>query len=112
MFSQNDTNKVFVYFSSNTSRQFKFLLNKSNKYFYLFVCICGCASGHRDCFNEENWGKSALSMHAMDMHPNQFSLENFIVSLVKRLSPQQIRREFRFIEKFKTLPFGLNRYNV
>ena len=71
------------------------------------------SSGHRGCFNEDKWDKSALSMHAKDMHPNQFSLENFTVALVKKVSPQQIRREeFWVIEKFKTIPLGLNRYKV
>ena len=71
------------------------------------------SSGHRGCFSADKWEKSALSMHAMDMHPNQFSLENYTVALVKKVSPQQLRREeFRFIEKFKTIPHGLNRYKV
>ena len=52
-------------------------------------------------------------MHAKDMHQNNFSLDNFTVALVKKVSPQQLRREeFRFIEKFKTIPLGLNRYKV
>ena len=102
---------------------------KSNNVIYLWLCrLCSekeayfgrttqeChdrSSGHRGCFSEDKWEKSALSMHAKDMHPNQFSLENFSVALVKKVSPQQIRREeFRFIEKFRTIPFGLNRYKV
>ena len=52
-------------------------------------------SGHRSCFNgdEGKWEKSALSMHAKDMHQTQFSLENFTISVVKKVSPQQLRRE-------------------
>ena len=70
-------------------------------------------SGHRSCFCESKWEKSALSMHAKDMHQNQFSLNNFSVALVKKISPQQLRREeFRFIDKHRTIPFGMNRYKV
>ena len=71
------------------------------------------SSGHRGCFNDERFDKSALSMHARDMHQNNFSLDNFTIALVKKVSPQQLRREeFRFIEKYKTIPLGLNRYKV
>ena len=71
-------------------------------------------SGHRSCFRDEGkWDKSALSMHAKEVHGEQFSLENFTVSVVKKVSPQQLRREeFRFIDKFKTITHGLNRYKV
>ena len=72
-------------------------------------------SGHRSCFNgdEGKWEKSALSMHAKDMHQTQFSLENFTISVVKKVSPQQLRREeYKFIEKYRTIPLGLNRYKV
>ena len=52
-------------------------------------------------------------MHARDMHQNQLSLNNFSVAVVKKVSPQQLRREeFRFIDKYKTLSLGLNRYKV
>ena len=71
------------------------------------------SSGHRGCFSDEKWEKSALSMHAKDMHQNQFSLNNFSVAVVKKVSPQQLRREeFRFIDMCKTLSLGLNRYKV
>ena len=64
-------------------------------------------------FTEDKWEKSALSMHAKDMHQDQFSLNNFSVSVVKKVSPQQLRREeFRFIDKYRTISLGLNRYKV
>ena len=71
-------------------------------------------SGHRGCFtNEEKWENSALSMHARETHSDNFSLENFEVSIVKKSSPQNIRREeFRYIEKFRTIQLGLNRYKA
>ena len=69
-------------------------------------------SGHRSCFNnEDKWDKSALSMHAKDVHQNNFSLNIFKVSVVKKISPQRIRREeFKFIDKYRTASLGLNRY--
>ena len=71
------------------------------------------SSGHRACFADDKWEKSALSMHARDKHQNDFSLNNFSVAVVKKVSPQQLRREeFRFIDKYKTIPQGLNRYKV
>ena len=102
---------------------------KSKNVIYMWVCklcfekdvyfgrtIQEChdrTSGHRGSFNEEKWEKSALSMHAKDMHQTQFSLDNFSISIVKKVSPQQLRREeFRFIDKYRTIPLGLNRYKV
>ena len=69
-------------------------------------------SGHRNCFNNVDKNeKSALSMHAKDMHAVDFSLNNFCV--VKKVSPQNLRREeFRFIDKYGTIPLGMNRYKV
>ena len=71
-------------------------------------------NGHRSCFNlnnEDKWDKSALSMHAKDSHPNNFSLDIFNVCVIKKVSPQVIRREeLKFIDKYKTLSMGLNRY--
>ena len=70
-------------------------------------------SSHQSCFSESKWEKSALSMHAKDMHQNLFSLNNFSVALAKKVSPQHLRRdEFRFIDKYRTIPFGMNRYKV
>ena len=71
------------------------------------------SNGHRGCFNDEKWLKSALSMHAREMHQANFSLENFTVSIVKKVSPQQLRREeFKLVDKYRTIPLGLNRYKV
>ena len=69
-------------------------------------------SGHRSCFNNaDKVEKSALSMHAKDAHENDFSLKTFNVSVVKKVSPQQLRREeFKFIDKYRTASLGLNRY--
>ena len=70
-------------------------------------------SGHRGCFDEEKWDKSALSMHAREVHQTQFSLDIFTIAVVKKISPQRLRREeYKFVEKFKTKAMGLNRYKV
>ena len=68
-------------------------------------------SGHRNSFNEEKWENSALSMHAREVHKMQFSLDIFNISIVKKVSPQQLRREeFKLIDKVRTATLGLNRY--
>ena len=69
-------------------------------------------NGHRGCFTDDKkWEKSALAMHAKDIHNSDFSLKNFSISIVRKISPQRIRREeFRFIEKYRTIQLGLNRY--
>ena len=71
-------------------------------------------NGHRSCFNdEEKVENSALSMHAKETHDSDFNLKNFKISIVKKISPQNIRREeFKFIEKFRTIQLGLNRYKA
>ena len=66
---------------------------------------------HRGCFTDEKWESSALSMHARSVHGENFSLNNFKISLIKQCSPQRIRREeFKYIDKFKTRTCGINRY--
>ena len=88
------------------------LCQDSDSYFGRTTQKCHCrTNGHRGCFNEEKWDKSALSMHAKDVHGSVFSLKNFTVSIVRKASPQHIRREeFRYIEKYRTISLGLNRY--
>ena len=115
---------------NNTKITIPMSLNcKSRNVIYLWKCkLChttnecyfGCTcqkfhhrtNGHRGCFTDEGkWEKSALAMHAKDIHNSNFSLKNFSVSIVRKVSPQRIRREeFRFIEKYRTIQLGLNRY--
>ena len=104
-------------------------MNKSKNIIYMWICkLCGeketyfgrrtqeChnrTSGHRGCFDEEKWDKSALAMHAKEVHQTQFSLDIFTVAVVKQVSPQRLRREeYKFVEKFRTNALGLNRYKV
>ena len=124
--------QYLVTVNDNVVRIHRNLNCRSRNVIYMWICkICGekevyfgrttqCqtrTSGHRKCFTghfeEGKWEKSALSMHAKEMHQSQFSLENFTISLVKKVSPQQLGREkYRFIEKYRTIPLGLNRYKV
>ena len=105
----------------------RFLNCKSKSIIYIWLCnlcddepyfgrtIQACrnrTSGHRSCFNnEDKVDKSALSMHAKECHQNNLSLNNFSVAVVRKVSPQQLRRqEFKFIDKFMAASKGLNRY--
>ena len=70
-------------------------------------------NGHRKCFFNGEFEKSALSMHAKDKHPDNMSLENFRISVVKETSPRNIKREeFRMVDKYRTKILGLNRYKT
>ena len=85
----------------------------SETYFGRTVQEChNRTSAHRSCFNSgDKWDKSALSMHAKDKHQMDFSLGIFNIAVVKKVSPQRIRREeFKFIDKYRTASLGLNRY--
>ena len=67
---------------------------------------------HSGCFTDVNkWENSALSMHARSIHGENFNLSNFKISLIKKCSPQRIRREeYKYIDKYKTRTRGINRY--
>ena len=66
---------------------------------------------HRSCFSEAKWEDSALSMHSRSIHANHFDLKDFKITLVKKCSPQRIRREeFKHIDKYRTRNRGINRY--
>jgi hypothetical protein len=100
---------------------------KTKNIVYMWICnLCGekevyfgrttqeChnrTNGHRGCFNDEKWENSALSMHAKDVHQMRFSLDIFSISVIKKVSPQRLRREeFKYIDKYRTNSLGLNRY--
>ena len=66
---------------------------------------------HRGCFTEEKWESSALSMHSKSAHAEEFDLKHFRISLLRKVSPQRIRREeFKLIDKYRTRTVGINRY--
>ena len=90
------------------------ICNNENAYFGRTIQEChNRTSGHRACFNDNNFQKSALSMHAKDKHQNNFSLENFKIAIIKKVSPRKIKREeFRVIDKCRTKSYGMNRYKT
>ena len=66
---------------------------------------------HRSCFSSTKWEESALSMHSHSIHEQNFDLKDFKITLVKKCSPQRIRREeFKHIDKYRTRTRGINRY--
>ena len=118
-----------VEINGNTLRIPRHLNCKSKNIIYMWICkLCGVketyfsrtiqdyhdrSSGHRGCFNEEKWEKSALSMHAREVHQMNFSLDIFTIAVVKKVSPQRLRREeYKFIDKYRTNSLGLNRYKA
>ena len=70
-------------------------------------------NGHRACFNADDYKKSALSLHAMENHPDHFDINIYKMAVLKEVNPRCLNREeFRYIEKFHTNSFGLNRCKV
>ena len=70
-------------------------------------------NGHRSKFTHEHFEKSALSIHCMEFHYDFFDIEVFKFGVVKQVKPIELdREEERFIDKFKTNIFGLNRIKV
>ena len=70
-------------------------------------------NGHRSKFNPELFEKSALSIHCRESHYDLFDIDIFKFGVVKQVKPTELdREEERFIDKFKTNIFGLNRIKV
>ena len=73
-------------------------------------------NGHRKCFkigNEAAIGKSALSQHCLEKHPNQLALTNFRVGIVKLCKAVDLdMEENRYVTKYRTDIYGINRIKV
>ena len=70
-------------------------------------------SGHRGCFNVNDYEKSAVSMHAMVDHKMNCGMDNFNFAIIKRTHPLNLHREeFIHIDRARTLCLGLNRMKV
>ena len=122
----NTNNNIYV--NNKQVKPQKTLNCKSRNIIYLWQCqICDNENSyfgrtiqkshertntHRRCFAEQSkWEDSALSMHSHTIHPEQMDLRNFKITLVKKCSPQRIRREeFKIIDKYCTRTRGINRY--
>ena len=117
----------------------RFLNCKSDNIIYLAQCQI-CARGRTNVLNEDSYfgqtineghirfndhrskfkidedktyKKSALSEHCFNNHPDQMELSVFKVGIVKKCRAIDLdREEDRFISKFRTNIFGLNRMNV
>ena len=99
-----DQRRNIVEINGNTLRIPRHLNCKSKNIIYMWICkLCGAketyfgrtiqeshdrSSGHRGCFNGEKWEKSALSMHAREVHQTNFSLDIFKIAVVKKVSPK------------------------
>ena len=73
-------------------------------------------NGHRNKFIIDSrllFEKSALSMHCYLVHKENFSMEYFRLGIVKKVRPLELdREENRFINKYRTNIWGLNRIVV
>ena len=67
-------------------------------------------TGHRSIFTTDAFQKSALSMHSLEEHSLEHSIDSFEFSIFKPTPALNLHREeFRYIEKLRTKTFGLNR---
>ena len=72
-------------------------------------------NGHRSKFKlEENeYEKSALSIHCFENHPHEFDLKYFNIGFVKSVTPNLIdKEEDMIIQEYRTNILGLNRILV
>lgn len=90
------------------------LVGMESTYFGQTVQQLHCRfNGHRSKFNDIDYKKSALSWHAFLEHPDNFTLDIFLVAVVKKVKPCALNREeFRFSELYKTNVTGLNRMKI
>ena len=73
-------------------------------------------NGHRNKFVIDKrllFEHSALSWHSLLEHRNNFSMDHFKLGIVKKCRPVDLdREEQKFISRFRTEIFGLNRIKV
>ena len=88
-----------------------------DSYFGQTVTAVHCRfNGHRSKFVVDDkctYEKSALSQHCYNCHPDSMHLSNFKIGIVKSCKAENLdREENRYISKFRTDIWGLNRINV
>ena len=94
------------------------LCDSSNSYFGQTVTAANTRfNGHRSHFkldSNKSYEGSALSQHCFDFHTeDEMNLENFNIGIVKVCNAENLdREEDRFINKFRTNIWGLNRMRV
>ena len=70
-------------------------------------------NGHRNCFNADDFEKSALSTHAMLDHDFNINFDNYKCAILKKTSHLNLdREEYKFTEKLRTNVLGLNRCKI
>ena len=90
---------------------------QDNKSFYIGQTVNSCqkrANGHRACFNDKNFKKSALSFHIYKDHPEckDKKLLNYKLGILRSCNASDLdRTEDYFVETLKA-NLSLNRYKV
>lgn len=72
-------------------------------------------NGHRACFVDDPVvaDKSALALHALTEHPDDFNINIFNFMILDKTGPCDLnRREAMNIDKLRTNVRGLNRMNI
>ena len=92
-------------------------LCKENNSFYVGQSINSCqtrANGHRACFTENLYKKSALSYHIFKDHPEHFhdKLSNYNLGVIKTCSGANIDGAEDFYVEHLHADLSLNRYKV
>ena len=92
-------------------------LCKENESFYIGQTVNSCkmrANGHRACFTETQYKKSALSYHIYKDHPQYFSkkLSNYSVGIIKSTSGAGLDRAEDYYVDSPKADLSLNRYKV
>ena len=92
-------------------------LCKDNDSFYIGQTVNSCklrANGHRACFTEKQYKKSALSYHIYNDHPEHFNkkLTNYSVGVIKKTSGAGLDRAEDYYVDFLKADLSLNRYKV
>ena len=92
-------------------------LCKNNESFYVGQSINSCqkrANGHRACFTETLYEKSALSHHIFKDHPNfmKEKLSNYKLGVIKSTSGENLDRAEDYFVELLNADLSLNRYKV
>lgn len=90
---------------------------KDNQSFYVGQSVNSCkarATGHRSCFTEKSYKKSALSHHIYNDHPEHVDkkLLNYSLGVIKSTSGGNLDRAEDFYVESLRADLSLNRYKV
>ena len=105
----NSENVIYLYICKHCPDNKEFYFGQTNN------CLRDRANGHRACFTEAKYKKSAMSFHTWEVHRELFhkKLDNFVTGIVKSSSAHKLdRNEDFYVVKTKADLVGLNRYKV